>query len=71
LRSCAERHFYEIEAAANQWSVRELRRQIDASLYERLALTRDREVIRRLATEGQVVEKSRRPDQESAGAGVF
>ena len=54
----AERHFYEIEATANQWSVRELRRQIDASLYERLALSRDKDEIRRLATEGQVVEKA-------------
>lgn len=54
----AERHFYEIEAAANQWSVRELRRQIDTSLYERLALSRDKEEIRRLANEGQVVEKA-------------
>ncbi len=53
-----ERRFYEIEAAANQWGVRELRRQIASSLYERLALSRDKEEIRRLASEGQVVEKA-------------
>jgi predicted nuclease of restriction endonuclease-like (RecB) superfamily len=53
-----ERRFYEIEAATNQWGVRELRRQISSSLYERLALSRDKEEIRRLATEGQVVEKA-------------
>ncbi|MGL4942093.1 MAG: PDDEXK nuclease domain-containing protein [Thermoguttaceae bacterium] len=53
-----ERRFYEIEAAANQWSVRELRRQIDSSLYQRLALSRDKDEVRRLATEGQVVEKA-------------
>ena len=53
-----ERSFYEIEAAANQWSVRELERQIGSSLYQRLALSRDKEEIRRLATEGQVVEKA-------------
>ena len=52
-----ERRFYEIEAAANPWSVRELQRQIASSLYERLALSRDKEEIRRLATEGQIVEK--------------
>ena len=51
-------HFYEIEAAANQWSVRELQRQIATSLYQRLALSRNQEEIRRLATEGQVVEKA-------------
>lgn len=58
LDDTAERHFYEIEAAANQWTVRELQRQIASSLYQRLALSRDKEEIRRLATEGQVVEKA-------------
>lgn len=38
----AERHFYEIEAGNNQWSLPELRRQFDSSLYERLALGRDK-----------------------------
>ena len=51
------RNFYEIEAADNDWSVRELRRQIDSSLYQRLALSRDRQEVRRLAREGQMVEK--------------
>jgi predicted nuclease of restriction endonuclease-like (RecB) superfamily len=58
LADTAERRFYEIEAAANQWTVRELQRQIATSLYQRLALSRDKEEIRRLATEGQVVEKA-------------
>jgi len=53
-----ERRFYEIEAAANQWSVRELERQIASSLFERLALSRDKQEIRRLAAEGQIVEKA-------------
>ncbi len=53
-----ERSFYEIEAAQNQWSVRELKRQIASSLYERLALSRDRDEIRRLAQEGQVVKRA-------------
>jgi len=58
LDSADERRFYEIEAAQNQWAVRELRRQIDSSLYERLALSRDKAEIRRLAAEGQVVERA-------------
>lgn len=58
LDDTAERRFYEIEAAANQWTVRELQRQIASSLYHRLALSRDKEEVRRLATEGQVVEKA-------------
>ena len=52
------RRFYEIEAAENDWSVRELKRQLDSSLYERLALSRDKHEVRRLAREGQVVEKA-------------
>ena len=52
------RRFYEIEAADNGWSVRELKRQLDSSLYERLALSRDKREVRRLAREGQVVEKA-------------
>jgi len=53
-----ERRFYEIEAAANQWSVRELERQIASSLYQRLALSRDKDEIRRLSREGQIVAKA-------------
>jgi predicted nuclease of restriction endonuclease-like (RecB) superfamily len=51
-----ERKFYEIEAANNNWSVRELQRQFDASLYERLALSRDKKKVKELATKGQVIE---------------
>ena len=52
------RRFYEIEAADNGWSVRELKRQLASSLYQRLALSRDKHEVRRLAHEGQVVEKA-------------
>lgn len=58
LDDADERRFYEIEATQNQWAVRELKRQIASSLYQRLALSRDRAEIRRLATEGQVVERA-------------
>ena len=54
----AERGFYEIEAASGGWSVRELQRQMASSLYHRLALSRDKDEVRRLAKEGQVVEKA-------------
>lgn len=57
VRDAAERSFYEIEAANGGWSIKELRRQFDGSLYERLALSRDKEAVRALATEGQLVEK--------------
>ena len=52
-----ERSFYEIEASGQHWTVRELKRQFDSGLYERLTLSRDKEGIRRLAPEGQTVEQ--------------
>ena len=51
------RSFYELEAYNQQWSKRQLQRQIASSLYERLALSRDKDEVMRLANEGQVVEK--------------
>ncbi len=52
-----ERNFYEIECIRNNWSLSELNRQFDTSLYERLALSRDKEKVKELSTKGHVVEK--------------
>lgn len=52
-----ERSFYEIESIKNNWSVRELKRQYDSALFIRLALSRDKEGILKLANEGQIIEK--------------
>lgn len=52
-----ERRFYEIEATENNWSLRELQRQFDSSLYERLALSRDKAGVKALAQKGQIIEK--------------
>jgi predicted nuclease of restriction endonuclease-like (RecB) superfamily len=51
----AERSFYEIEATQQGWTLRELKRQFNAGLYERLALSRDKDSIRELARKGQHV----------------
>jgi predicted nuclease of restriction endonuclease-like (RecB) superfamily len=53
----AERSFYEIEAYNNQWTYHQLQRQFHSSLYERLALSRDKDGVKKLSNEGQVVEK--------------
>ncbi len=53
-----ERKFYEIEAAENSWSLRELQRQFDTSLYERLALSRNKNEVRRLSEKGQIIQKA-------------
>ena len=58
VKDPGERSFYEIEATSEAWSLRELRRQFDSGLYERLALSRDKESIRALAKEGQIVERT-------------
>lgn len=52
-----ERSFYEIESAHANWSLPELKRQLASGLYERLALSRDKDGVRQLAREGQVVVK--------------
>lgn len=50
-----ERRFYEIEATNQNWSVRELERQFNSSLYERLALSRDSKKVRELSEKGHVI----------------
>lgn len=55
IKNPNERSFYEIEAAEQSWTVRELKRQFDSALFERLALSRDKEGLRQLAQQGQVV----------------
>ena len=57
MENLDERNFYEIEAVENNWSLRELRRQIDSALYERLVLSRDKEKVKSLALKGQIIEK--------------
>jgi len=51
------RAFYEIEAIKNNWAARELERQINSLLYERLALSRDKKGLMRLATKGHEVQQ--------------
>ena len=53
----AERNFYEIEAIQNNWSVRELQRQYNSALYNRLAKSRDKRGVKELAKKGQLIEK--------------
>jgi predicted nuclease of restriction endonuclease-like (RecB) superfamily len=57
ISNVAERQFYEIEIAKNNWSFREFERQFDSSLYERLALSSDKNKVMTLSKKGQVVEQ--------------
>ena len=54
-----ERHFYEIESVKNDWSLTELKRQYNSSLYERIALSTDKDKVYRLALEGQKIETAK------------
>ncbi len=51
------RSFYEIEAIQNNWSARELERQINSLLYERLALSKNKKGLMRLAKKGQEIQR--------------
>lgn len=55
IKNIEERRFYEIEATAGGWTLPELKRQFNSGLYERLALSRDKDEVRNLADEGQII----------------
>lgn len=57
VKDDAARNFYEIEARKGIWSKRILQRQVGSSLYERLALSRDKDEVLALAKHGNVIEK--------------
>ncbi len=52
-----ERKFYEIEAATENWSLRELKRQYESALFERLALNRNKAKVKELSKKGYCIEK--------------
>ncbi|AHF16749.1 PDDEXK nuclease domain-containing protein [Niabella soli] len=51
----AARSFYEKQAAHENWGYRELERQIDSSLFERLALSKDKKGVLQLSEKGRIV----------------
>ena len=50
----AERSFYELEAIKGVWNVKTLKRQYHSSLYERLALSRDKNEVMAMAIQGDM-----------------
>jgi len=56
IKNDDERKFYEIEAIKNNWSLRELKRQFDSALFERLALSKDKQKVKELSQKGQVIQ---------------
>ena len=56
IENIEERNFYEIECINNNWSLTELQRHFDSALYERLCLSRNKEEVKLLSQQGQVLE---------------
>lgn len=57
VASPSARAFYEIETTNNRWSSRELERQINSLLYERLVKSRDKKGVMALAMKGQEIQR--------------
>jgi predicted nuclease of restriction endonuclease-like (RecB) superfamily len=51
-----ERQFYEIESFTNKWKLKELERQFNTGLFERLSISKDKKSIIELAKKGQIIE---------------
>jgi len=51
-----KRGFYELECIKSGWAVRELKRQRDSLLYERVGLSKDQAAVMALAKEGRLVD---------------
>ena len=56
IENINERNFYEIESIENSWSLRELKRQFDSGLFERLKLSSDKQKVKKLSLNGQVIQ---------------
>lgn len=56
IKNKQAREFYEQEAINQNWSVRELERQIGSMLYERLAKSKDQQGLMQLTIKGQEIE---------------
>lgn len=57
IENVDERDFYEKEAILSNWDVRTLKRQYNSSLYERLAMSREKERVMELANSGITIYK--------------
>jgi len=51
------RDFYTMECINSRWNTRELERQINSLLFERLALSRNKKKVMQLSKKGQVIQK--------------
>ncbi len=53
------RQFYEAQCTRENWSVRELKRQINSALFHRVALSKDKKAVKGLSKNGLIIDKAR------------
>jgi len=58
IENADEQSFYEIEADQSNWGKRELQRQLDSGLFERISLSKNKKQVKQLAAKGQIIEKA-------------
>jgi predicted nuclease of restriction endonuclease-like (RecB) superfamily len=51
-----ERQFYEVESFLNHWKLKDLERQFNSGLFERISLSKNKEEVLQIVKNGQVVE---------------
>lgn len=56
IEDTTKRAFYELECIKGNWSTRELKRQMNSMLYERVGLSKDKEAVLALANQGQILD---------------
>ena len=59
INDATKREYYELETVKNNWTGRELERQINAQLYERLLVSNDRQSVMEIAREKRLPEEAK------------
>lgn len=59
VSDAVSRKFYEKQSVHENWSYRELERQVDSSLFERLALSKDKKGVLQLSKKGHIIDHTR------------
>ena len=57
IENLLERNFYEMESLQNNWKLKELERQFNSGLFERIALSKNKKEVFELAKKGQLIQK--------------
>ena len=59
INDVTKREYYELESVRNNWTGRELERQVNAQLYERLLLSNDQAAVMEIAREERLPDEAK------------